>query len=250
MHVWLIYLEVVKLDKNCGIYLILNKANGKGYVGLSTQLKERKKQHFKKLANNTHHNIYLQNAFNKYGINSFDFLILEYCDKKFLSEAEQEWIRLLDTYNNGYNLTLGGEKNCGFYPNEKTRKIMSQKAKNRMTNEYKDYLRKVNTGKKHSKETKEKMSKSHKGFKYSKEAKYNKSRKKSKTGIFRLSIKKPDSNHNYPRFRYTYYENGKRKTILRKNLQDIYNFVYKNNLEWYILDEEKALKYLKQINKR
>lgn len=250
LNVAVVNLEVMKLNKNCGIYLILNKINGKGYVGLSSQLKERKKQHFRKLSKNIHYNDHLQNAFNKYGEDSFRFLILEYCSEDSLPIAEQEWIKMLNTYQNGYNLTLGGEQNCGFYLNEETRKIMSQKAKEGMTEERRKHLSEVHTGKKHSEETKEKMSKSHMGKKTSKKTKHKKSKQKTETGIFRLSIKKPDSSHNYNRFRYTYYKDGKRKTLLRKDLQAIYDFVLENDLEWTILDDQKASKFLKQLEKR
>ena len=105
---WLIYLEVIKLDKNCGIYLILNKANGKGYVGQSKNIKQRWVKHKSDLNRKTHSNQHLQRAWNKYGKENFDFLILEYCSQNLLLQSEAFWVIFLDTKNNGYNLIDGG----------------------------------------------------------------------------------------------------------------------------------------------
>ena len=51
----------------------------------------------------------MQNAWNKYGKENFVFLIIEKCHKSTLNQAEKFWINFLDTFNNGYNLTKGGE---------------------------------------------------------------------------------------------------------------------------------------------
>jgi group I intron endonuclease len=48
-----------------GVYMLKNLNNGKVYIGSSRSLPERKYRHFYRLKNNTHHNPYLQNAFNK-----------------------------------------------------------------------------------------------------------------------------------------------------------------------------------------
>ena len=60
---------------NSGIYKIVNKIDGKIYVGQSIHLEKRKNEHFKELINNKHQNQHLQYAFNKYGINNFDFIV-------------------------------------------------------------------------------------------------------------------------------------------------------------------------------
>jgi hypothetical protein len=48
----------------------------------------------------------LHQAFEKYGLDSFIFEILEWTDSP--DEREIELIKTYDTYNNGYNLTIGG----------------------------------------------------------------------------------------------------------------------------------------------
>lgn len=60
-----------------GVYLISNNVNGKCYVGSSIHLTQRRKEHFSRLMHNRHENIHLQNAYNKYGREAFEFEILE-----------------------------------------------------------------------------------------------------------------------------------------------------------------------------
>lgn len=106
---------------NSGIYLIINQTNGKGYVGQSVNIKKRWSVHKTQLNHQKHVNTYLQNAWNKYGEEKFNFLILEKCDKDALNDAEIFWIKHLNTYKNGYNMDEGGHfldqegaKNCQY----------------------------------------------------------------------------------------------------------------------------------------
>lgn len=49
-------------------------------------------------------------AIRKYGWDSFEYHVLETTEDEKLSwELEKKWIALKDSYNNGYNLTLGGK---------------------------------------------------------------------------------------------------------------------------------------------
>lgn len=50
----------------------------------------------------------------KYGIENFDFYILEECEPVELDDREIYWIDALDTYNHGYNMTLGGSGLIGY----------------------------------------------------------------------------------------------------------------------------------------
>lgn len=51
---------------------------------------------------------------NKYGINNFLVEEIEQCDLNSSGEREQYWISMYDSYNNGYNETIGGEGNPKF----------------------------------------------------------------------------------------------------------------------------------------
>lgn len=90
------------------IYCITNKINNKKYVGKTlSSIEERFEQH---IADRTHYNhrpLYM--AMNKYGVENFSITLLEENDYTKLSEREQYWIKILDTYHNGYNATLGGD---------------------------------------------------------------------------------------------------------------------------------------------
>ena len=90
------------------IYKIINQVNGKMYIGQTTlSIKERWKSHNNswKLFNDCRA---LYAAFDKYGIENFEIEQVEECSNEEIDEREQFWIQKYDTYNNGYNLTLGG----------------------------------------------------------------------------------------------------------------------------------------------
>lgn len=89
------------------IYQIKNDVNEKIYIGKTTRtLKIRFNEH-KSRVNEQNSHLYL--AMRKYGIEHFSIEPLEKCENSLLNEREQYWIEKLDTYNKGYNETLGGE---------------------------------------------------------------------------------------------------------------------------------------------
>ena len=89
-----------------GIYKIQNKLNGKIYIGQSVNITRRLWEHkASKNAKPGHIDYYIQ----KEGIDNFEYDIIEECDKDSLIEREMYWIQYYNSYNNGYNLTLGGE---------------------------------------------------------------------------------------------------------------------------------------------
>lgn len=91
-----------------GIYKIKNLINGKIYIGQSVNIKQRWAEHKANLRNNKHENQYLQNAWNKYREENFDFCVIEECSESILDEKECYYIAYYNSYRNGYNLTLGG----------------------------------------------------------------------------------------------------------------------------------------------
>ena len=96
---------------NSGVYRIYCPVSGKTYVGLSKTLKKRQIHHFSQLKNNRHNNSYLQRHYNKYGRDSLVFEIIELCEYDKLREREVFYIQKYDSFNNGFNLSLGGEDN-------------------------------------------------------------------------------------------------------------------------------------------
>lgn len=98
--------------KISGIYKIVNKINGKYYVGGSEKIigyKGRWYNHRKSLNKNNHHCIGLQRAWNKYGEKNFEFIIVEHTDISELSMAEQKYLDIAKTekekcYNSTFNV--------------------------------------------------------------------------------------------------------------------------------------------------
>lgn len=94
-----------------GIYSYVNKNNGKRYIGQSININRRKYMHEYNATHetSTEYNSQFHKALRKYGIENFDFEILEECSKEKLNEREKYWIKYYNTFKNGYNATPGGE---------------------------------------------------------------------------------------------------------------------------------------------
>lgn len=92
------------------IYKITNLINGKNYIGQTKKtIQERFKRHIIASNEKRNKNILLYNAIKKYGIDKFIIELIEECKFDNLDEREIYWIKYYDTYNNGYNLTIGGK---------------------------------------------------------------------------------------------------------------------------------------------
>ena len=92
------------------IYFIVNKLTNEYYVGQTTNYSRRKNEHLSKLRENKHPNPKLQSSFNKYTEDNFDFSYLKYenIEKQELDQLEINFIKEKNSYENGFNLTLGG----------------------------------------------------------------------------------------------------------------------------------------------
>ena len=109
----------------CGIYCIENIANNRKYIGLSRDIRRRWNEHRSDLRNNNHVNVYLQNAWNIYGEESFKFYIIELCDPSIICDRESYYIAKYHSlsHKDGYNLTVGGE--CAATTNKKVIHLLS-----------------------------------------------------------------------------------------------------------------------------
>ena len=92
------------------IYKITNLINQKSYIGLTHRTPElRWKEHIDIAYGEKSRRHHLHNAILKYGIENFEFKILEEVSEDELNNREKYWIKYYDTYDNGYNETYGGE---------------------------------------------------------------------------------------------------------------------------------------------
>ena len=89
------------MQKICGIYKITNTITGDFYIGSSKDVKKRWESHkwpskWNKCPNNP---MYLD--MKKYGVDKFEFQVIEEVEEDSLKEAEQKFIEILKpTYNN------------------------------------------------------------------------------------------------------------------------------------------------------
>ncbi len=119
---------VNKEDRNkSGIYMITNVVNGKFYIGSAKRFWKRHRTHidaFKAKKQNAH----FQQAWEKYGSDSFIFSLLEFCNLNILLKREQ-WY--LDTFspcndNIGYNYNPTAGSNLGMRWTEEARERQSR----------------------------------------------------------------------------------------------------------------------------
>lgn len=85
------------------VYAIKNLMNGKMYIGSALNFRARVNMHISQLKRNVHHSVKLQRAVNKYGIENFEFVVLEEVCRENIIEKEQYYIDLHSSYSNGYN---------------------------------------------------------------------------------------------------------------------------------------------------
>ena len=94
-------------ENETGIYCIRNIINNKIYIGSTkTSFTVRKNRHLRELNNNSYCNEHLQNAWNKYSSDSFNFEILFICKPNECIKYEAEFIKLYSSNLRelGYNI--------------------------------------------------------------------------------------------------------------------------------------------------
>lgn len=125
------------------IYSIKNKLNGKEYIGQTRfPVEKRWGEHIcakRKITT-------IGYALRKYGIENFEFNIIEICDDEMLNDREIFWIAERKSIApEGYNQTSGG---YSFIPSEETRKKISEGTKvglSKMSDESRENQREAGT---------------------------------------------------------------------------------------------------------
>ena len=95
------------------IYAIVNTLTGKHYIGYTKNIKRRFCEHMRAESSRS---TTLAKAIRKYGKENFNLTVIyqsldgEHC----MNEMESYFIRVYDSYENGYNMTAGGEGTIGY----------------------------------------------------------------------------------------------------------------------------------------
>ena len=148
-----------------GIYKIVNKINNKYYVGSSYDIIHRFYLHKLNLKNCRHCNDKLQNAWNKYGAENFDFIIIDRVENRdTLLDVEQKYLNnaFLEK-DKVYNINFLVDKVN--YTDEVRKKIsLSSKGRKHSLETIKKIIN-SNKTRVYSSETREKIGDSHKGVK-------------------------------------------------------------------------------------
>lgn len=153
-----------------GIYVIVNLQDNKKYLGSSINFRKRKYDHFNSLKKGKHENRYLQRSFDKYGIDNFEFRVVEYCERDNCLLLEQQYLDKIFSFNETmeqyYNInpfaikppTMCGKDNPNYGKDfsAETRLKMSLAKRDIMNGENNHFF-----GKKHPEETRLKMKVAH-----------------------------------------------------------------------------------------
>jgi len=99
------------------LHVVTNLINGKQYVGITTNIEQRRREHL-----SGHGSKLLHHAISKYGRHSLQWEVWYEGDEAWIKMMEYRAIVMLETRApNGYNLTLGGEGSVGWRPSAATR---------------------------------------------------------------------------------------------------------------------------------
>lgn len=119
-----------KMAFTCGVYQILHRQTKRRYVGSSTEVEKRVYHHIVQLRTGKHHCRFLQNMWNKYGEEQFEFILIERCSLNVVEEREQFHL----DYQAEYQL-VNARKTAlvaaGFSHSDATKSKMSESAKRR-----------------------------------------------------------------------------------------------------------------------
>ena len=113
-----------------GVYQISFTKSDKKYIGSAVNLDTRKRSHLSHLRKGHGVNLHLQNAFSKYGEDTYRFRVLLYCDPENCVLYEQMVLDSL-TPERIYNIRIKASSNLGLKSSEETRKKVIEALKKR-----------------------------------------------------------------------------------------------------------------------
>lgn len=156
------------IEKTSGIYAFKNLITNEYYIGKATNMRGRTFKHLGSLNKGEHYNKHLQSSWNKYGKENFELFIVEKCNTSLLDEKEKHFINFYDSFNNGFNQTLGGDGLKNYRHTEDAKCKISKASKERKhTPESIEKIRKSKLGKKRPKDVIEKIAAKKRGQKIS-----------------------------------------------------------------------------------
>lgn len=147
----------------CGIYLIRNTVNGKVYVGQSSHINRRWREH--KKAMRLGYKSYLHDAMRKHGVDAFEHVVLELCDFDAMDEREAYWMAAYCCHDEakGYNYRPAGQLKQAMTPEARAR--ISNRLKGRkMSPERVEQMRVASLGRPCTESAKAKISAFHTGI--------------------------------------------------------------------------------------
>lgn len=118
------------------IYALINKANGKFYLGSAESARDRWRMHRYALNGGYHRNGHLKSSWKNHGKDNFYFRILEVVtelpeyegDDTYLTDVEQQW---LDAYDYDYNICKFAGSTKGIKYSDEARRNVSESLKGR-----------------------------------------------------------------------------------------------------------------------
>jgi group I intron endonuclease len=206
--------------KISGIYKIVNKINGKYYVGSSNIISGRWNGHRHLLNKNIHKNPHLQLSWNKYGERNFDFIIVEEIPRENLIEVEQKYLDVAKTEQHKcYNKSFLADRIE--MTSQVIDKIRESNRKRVWSKESLLKLSQIHRGQKHTEETKKLLSKLLKGRKLSEKTKIKIGKSRINLKIFkRYNVKNIESEEI---FNGNYYDLVKKLNMSKRSVSNLIN---------------------------
>lgn len=130
-------------DRNiCGIYRIFNKQNDKCYIGKSIDIFSRIRSHIYLLVAESRSedcNRYLFYSVKKYGLESFDYEVIEKTNIDNLAERELYWMKVYRSLEENLGYNLRSDSDSQTIVHSETRKLLSERSKGANNGNYKNY---------------------------------------------------------------------------------------------------------------